>query len=209
MVTIIKITSIKMNKIKEILIGTSNIGKYKEICALLPKEIKKYSLKEFKILSPKETGKNFKENSLLKASYFCKKTNLICLADDSGLEIDLLNGAPGIYSSRWSGENNNFDLAITKVFHEMRKIKEDWINYNKAKFVCCLSIFWPNGENFSCEGIVNGKISPIKKGSNGFGYDPIFVPQEYNKTFGEMDPKLKMSIDHRFKAFKKVKKFFF
>ena len=209
MVTIIKITSIKMNKIKEILIGTSNIGKYKEICALLPKEIKKYSLKEFKILSPEETGKNFKENSLLKASYFCKKTNLICLADDSGLEIDLLNGAPGIYSSRWSGENNNFDLAITKVFHEMRKIKEDWINYNKAKFVCCLSIFWPNGENFSSEGIVNGKISPRKKGSNGFGYDPIFVPDGHNKTFGEMNLKLKMSIDHRYKAFNKAKKFFY
>jgi len=209
MVTIIKITSIKMNKIKEILIGTSNIGKYKEICALLPKEIKKYSLREFKILSPEETGKNFKENSLLKASYFCKKTNLICLADDSGLEIDLLNGAPGIYSSRWSGENNNFDLAITKVFHEMRKIKEDWINYNKAKFVCCLSIFWPNGENFSSEGIVNGKISPRKKGSNGFGYDPIFVPDGHNKTFGEMNLKLKMSIDHRYKAFNKAKKFFY
>ena len=198
-----------MNKIKEILIGTSNIGKYKEICALLPKEIKKYSLKEFKILVPEETGKNFKENSLLKASYFCKKTNLICLADDSGLEIDLLNGAPGIYSSRWSGENNNFDLAITKVFHEMRKIKEDWINYNKAKFVCCLSIFWPNGENFLGEGIVNGKISPRKKGSNGFGYDPIFVPDGYNKTFGEMNLKLKMSIDHRYKAFNKAKKFFY
>ena len=209
MVTIIKITSIKMNKIKEILIGTSNIGKYKEICALLPKEIKKYSLREFKILSPEETGKNFKENSLLKASYFCKKTNLICLADDSGLEIDLLNGAPGIYSSRWSGENNNFDLAITKVFHEMRKIKEDWINYNKAKFVCCLSIFWPNGENFSSEGIVNGKISPRKKGSNGFGYDPIFVPDGHNKTFGEMNLKLKMSVDHRYKAFNKAKKFFY
>ena len=198
-----------MNKIKEILIGTSNIGKYKEICALLPKEIKKYSLKEFKILVPEETGKNFKENSLLKASYFCKKTNLICLADDSGLEIDLLNGAPGIYSSRWSGENNNFDLAIAKVFHEMRKIKEDWINYNKAKFVCCLSIFWPNGENFLGEGIVNGKISPRKKGSNGFGYDPIFVPDGHNKTFGEMNLKLKMSIDHRYKAFNKAKKFFY
>ncbi len=209
MVTIIKITSIKMNKITEILIGTSNIGKYKEICALLPKGTKKYSLKEFKISSPEETGKSFKENSLLKASYFCKKTNLICLADDSGLEIDLLNGAPGIYSSRWSGEKNNFDLAITKVFHEMRKIKEDWINYNKAKFVCSLSIFWPNGENFSCEGTVNGKILSRKKGTNGFGYDPIFVPEGHNKTFGEMDPKIKMAIDHRYKAFNKAKKFFY
>ena len=208
MVTIRKITSIKMHKIKEILIGTNNIGKYKEICALLPKEVKKHSLKEFKIISPEETGKSFKENSLIKASYFSKKTNLICLADDSGLEIDLLNGAPGIYSSRWSGEKNNFDLAITKVFKEMKKIKIDWINYNKANFVCCLTLFWPSGENFSGQGIVNGKIISKKKGVNGFGYDPIFIPDGYNKTFGEMEPKLKMSIDHRYRAFNKVKNFF-
>ena len=198
-----------MNKIKEILIGTNNVGKYREICALLPKKIKKYSLKEFKISSPEETGESFKENSLIKASFFCKKTNLICIADDSGLEIDLLDGAPGIYSSRWSGEDNNFDLAITKIFYEMNKIKKDWINYNKAKFVCYLTLFWPGGENFSGKGIINGKISPKKKGTNGFGYDPIFVPNGHNKTFGEMKSKLKMSIDHRYKAFNKIRKFFF
>ena len=90
-----------MNKIKEIIIGTNNEGKYKEICDLLPKKVKKYSPKELNILSPEETGKSFEENSFIKASYFSKKTNLICLSDDSGLEIDLLNGEPGIYSSRW------------------------------------------------------------------------------------------------------------
>ena len=92
-----------MNKINEIIIGTNNQGKYKEICALLPNKIKKYSPKELGILSPKETGKSFKENSFIKASYFSKKTNLICLSDDSGLEIDLLNRQPGIYSARWGG----------------------------------------------------------------------------------------------------------
>jgi len=197
-----------MEKIKEILIGTNNIGKYKEICGLLPKTVKKYSLKELKITSPKETGKSFKENSIIKASYFSKKTNLICLSDDSGLEIDLLDGFPGIYSSRWSGEKNNFDLAIEKVFKEMKKIKKNWQNDNRANFTCCLTIFWPNGKIFSSEGIVNGKISPIKIGTNGFGYDPIFIPDGYNKTFGEMDAKLKMSIDHRYKAFLKIKNFF-
>jgi len=105
-----------MKKIKEIIVGTNNNGKYKEICDLLPNEIKKYSPKEFKISSPKEIGKNFEENSMIKASYFSKKTNLVCLSDDSGLEIDLLNGAPGIYSSRWSGPKNDFDLAIKKIF---------------------------------------------------------------------------------------------
>ncbi len=104
-----------MKKIKEILIGTNNIGKYKELCDLLPKKIKKYTLETFDIISPKETGKTFKENSLIKASYFSKKTNLVCLSDDSGLEINILNGEPGIYSARWSGKKNNFTLAIKKV----------------------------------------------------------------------------------------------
>ena len=105
-----------MIKIKEIIIGTNNEGKYKEICDLLPKKLIKYSPKEFKILIPKETGKSFEENSLIKASYFSKKTDLVCLSDDSGLEIDLLKGEPGIFSSRWAGRKNNFNLAINKVF---------------------------------------------------------------------------------------------
>ena len=197
-----------MDKIKKILIGTNNTGKYEEICALLPKEIKKYSPKEFKISTPNETGSSFEENSLMKASYFSKKTNLTCLSDDSGLEIDILNGAPGIYSSRWSGKKNDFDLAINKVFEEMGKIKKEWENENTAKFVCCLTLFLPNGDNYSGKGIIKGKISPNKKGINGFGYDPILIPDGYNQTFGEMESALKMSIDHRFKAFAKMKKFF-
>ena len=113
-----------MSKIKEIIIGTNNVGKSKEICDLLPKNLKKYFPKELDILSPRETGKSFKENSFIKASYYSKKTNLICLSDDSGLEIDLLNGEPGIYSSRWGGKKNNFNLAIKKVFQEMRNVKK-------------------------------------------------------------------------------------
>ena len=197
-----------MNKIKEILIGTNNKGKYKEICDLLPDEIEKYSPKEFKISSPQETGKSFEENSIIKASYFSKKTNLVCLSDDSGLEIDLLEGAPGIYSARWSDIENNFDKAIQKVFKEMSKIKKNWKNNSFARFVCCLTLFWPDGKNYSSKGIVKGKISTKKKGNKGFGYDPIFIPNGYNTTFGEMVPKLKMSIDHRFRAYMKIKKFF-
>ncbi len=196
-----------MDKITEILIGTNNVGKYKEICDLLPKKVKKYSLEEFKISSPEETGKSFKENALIKAKYFSKKTNLICLSDDSGLKIDLLNGLPGIYSARWGGEEKNFDLAIKRVFEELEKVKKDWHFNNKASFVCCLTIFWPSGKSFSSEGIVNGKITK-KSGTNGFGYDPIFIPDGYKNTFGEMSPKLKISIDHRYKAFLKLKKFF-
>ncbi len=197
-----------MNKIKEIIIGTNNEGKYREICDLLPNDIKKHSPKEFNILSPAENGTSFEENSLIKASYFSKKTNLICLSDDSGLEIDLLKGEPGIYSSRWSGEKNNFDLAIKKIFEKMNNVKKDWDKDNFAKFVCCMSLFWPNGKHYSSQGTVKGKISKEKKGKNGFGYDPIFIPNGYNQTFGEMEFKLKVSIDHRFKAFAKIKKFF-
>jgi len=197
-----------MGKIKEIIIGTNNEGKYKEICNLLPNKVRKYSPKEFDISSPEETGKTFKENSFLKASYFSKKTNLICLSDDSGLEIDLLSGKPGIYSSRWSGEKNNFDLAIRRVFEEMNNIKEDWTRENIARFICSMTLYWPDGKNFSTQGIVKGKISTVKKGKNGFGYDPIFIPDGYNQTFAEMMPNLKMSIDHRFKAFLKIKNFF-
>jgi len=197
-----------MNKITEIIIGTNNQGKYKEICDLLPSNIKKYSPKELNIPSPEESGKSFKENSFIKASYFSKKINKICLSDDSGLEIDLLKGKPGIYSSRWAGKRNNFDLAIKKVFMEMHSIEKNWKNENKARFICNMTLYWPDGKNFSSQGNIEGKISEIKKGNNGFGYDPIFIPNGYNKTFAEMEPKLKMSIDHRFNAFLKLKKFF-
>ena len=197
-----------MGKIKEIIIGTNNKGKYKEIWDLLPNKLKKYSPKEFNISSPKETGETFEENSLIKASYFSKKTNLVCLSDDSGLEIDLLKGKPGIYSSRWSRDKNNFDLGIKKIFKEMSNIKRDWKNHSTARFICCLTLFWPESKSYSTKGIVNGKISSIKKGKNGFGYDPIFIPNGYNKTFSEMKPKLKMSIDHRFRAYLKIMKFF-
>jgi len=197
-----------MNKIKKIIIGTNNVGKYKEICNLLPQNIKKCSPKIFKLLSPDETGNTFKKNSYIKALYFSKKTNLICLSDDSGLEIDLLNGEPGIYSSRWSGEKNNFNLAIRKIFNKMYSKKKSWENYSNAKFICCMTLFWPDGKSYTSTGVVKGKISAKKRGKNGFGYDPIFIPHGHTKTFGEMEPSLKMSIDHRLRAFAKIRKFF-
>ena len=197
-----------MKKIKKILIGTNNPGKYKEICALIPRGVKKYSLKKFNLSSPEEIGKSFKQNSYIKASYFSKKTNLICISDDSGLEIKLLKGAPGIYSSRWAGKKQNFNFAIKKIFINMKKEKKNWQNHNDSKFICCLTIFWPNGKSYQSQGVVKGKILNKKKGKNGFGYDPIFVPKGYNKTFGQMYPKFKMSVDHRYKAYCKIKKFF-
>mgnify|MGYP001184131656 FL=1 len=134
---------------------------------------------------------------------------MICLSDDSGLEIDYLGGQPGIYSSRWGGEKNNFNIAIKKIYKKMNIDPKFWEVKNSANFVCCMTLYWPNGKFYSSKGIIKGKISTKKKGTNGFGYDPIFIPDGYNKTFGQMSYKSKMSIDHRFKAFKKIKKFFF
>ena len=195
-------------KIKELLIGTNNKGKYKEIRALLPKNIKTQSILDFKIRSPVENGKTFSQNSIIKSKFFSKKTNLICLADDSGLEIDLLNKRPGIYSARWGGKNSDFNKAIKKVYRELDKKNKNWRNKKiKARFICAISISFLN-KKVACEiGKVEGYISPEPKGKRGFGYDPIFIPLKKKKTFGQMNPKDKFRLDHRSKAFKKIRRF--
>ena len=195
-------------KIKKLLIGTNNKGKLKEIRDLLPKNIKTFSLSGLKIKSPKENGKNFSQNSLIKSKYYSKKTGLICLADDSGLEIDLLKKRPGIFSSRWGGKNSNFNKAIKKIFRELNKKDKDWKNKKiKARFVCALSLSFLNKKIICVLGKVEGTISPEPKGNNGFGYDPIFILKNKRKTFGEMKPSQKYKLDHRYIAFKKIKKF--
>ena len=197
-----------MKKISKLLIGTNNKGKYKEIKDLLPKYIKTYSTKEFKLKSPKEDGLTFEENSIIKSKYFSKKTKLICLADDSGLEIDLLNKAPGIYSARWGGKNGDFKKAIKRVYRNLDKVDKDWQSKKvKARFICALSIYNLDKKIASVQGKVEGVISNEPKGKNGFGYDPIFIPRNKIKTFGEMKPSEKYKMDHRFDAFKKIKKF--
>jgi len=196
-------------KITKILIGTNNIGKLREIRGLLPKNLEIYSTSDLKIKSPIENGKTFKENSLIKAKYFSKKTKMTCLADDSGLEIDVLEGNPGIYSARWGGKEGDFVKAIKRVFKELDKKNIDWKTKKiRAKFVCALSIYGPNQKTINSIGKIEGYISPLMKGKNGFGYDPIFVPKGKKITFGEMKPAQKYKIDHRYKAFKKIKKFF-
>jgi len=196
-------------KIKKIIIGTNNKGKLREIRGLLPKNIKVLSTSDFKLKSPKENGKTFKENSLIKSKYFSTKTNLFCLADDSGLEIDLLDRKPGIYSARWGGKNSDFSLAIKKVYKELEKKNKNWKKKKiKARFICALSISFLNKKIACVVGKVQGSISIIPRGHNGFGYDPIFIPNGKKITFGEMKSSQKYKLDHRFKAFKKIKKFF-
>ena len=195
-------------KIEKLLIGTNNKGKLKEIRDLLPKNITTLSTAEFKLKSPTENGKSFKENSLIKSKYFSKKTNLMCLADDSGLEVDILDKNPGIYSARWGGKNSDFNRAIKKVYRELKKKDKYWRSKKiKARFVCALSLSYLSKKICCVIGKVEGIISDKPRGKNGFGYDPIFIPINENKTFGEMKPTQKYKLDHRSKAFKKIKKF--
>ena len=195
-------------KIKKLLIGTNNKGKLREIKDLLPNHIKVLSTASFKLKSPKENGKTFEENSLIKSRYFAKKIKEVCLADDSGLEIDILSKRPGIYSARWGGKNSDFKKAIKKVYRELNKKDKNWTKKKiKARFICALSISFFDKKIASVLGKVEGYISNKPKGKNGFGYDPIFIPINKKKTFGEMLPNQKYKIDHRYKAFKKIKRF--
>ena len=195
-------------KIYELLIGSNNKGKVREIKELLPKRIKIYSTNTYKIKTPRENGKTFLKNSLIKARYYSKKTGKICIADDSGLEIDILKKAPGIYSARWGGKKNNFNLAIKKVFKKLDKVDKNWkIKKIRARFICALTIYGPKIKTIQSTGKVEGKISNCKKGLNGFGYDPIFIPNGKKITFGQMKSYQKYKIDHRARAFKNIKKF--
>ena len=197
-----------MKKISKLLIGTNNKGKYKEIRDLLQKYIKTQSTSEFKLKSPREDGLTFTENSIIKSKHFSKKSKLICLADDSGLEIDILDKRPGIYSARWGGKKGNFKKAINRVYKELSKKDKNWKNKKvKARFICALSICYLDKKIASVSGKVEGYISTKPKGKNGFGYDPIFIPKNKRKTFGEMSSLQKYKIDHRFAAFKKIRKF--
>ena len=195
-------------KYKEIVIGTNNNGKLREIKDLLPKYYKISSPKDYKLKSPKENGKTFLKNSLIKAKHFSKKTGKICIADDSGLEIKILNNEPGIYSARWGGKKNDFNLAISKIYSKLQKKDKNWRKKKvSAKFICALTIFGLKKKPIQSLGVINGKVSKTKLGKNGFGYDPIFIPKGYKLTFAQMNKSKKYKIDHRAIAFKKIKKF--
>ena len=190
-----------MKKKTQLLIGTHNDGKFKEISELINKKIKKISPKNLNIKAPKETGKSFKSNSELKANSFFKKSKLISISDDSGLEILALNRRPGIYSARFAKRKGGFKKAMINILQKLRK-KDN----RKARFVCSLSIKLDRTKPITSIGIINGIISKKILGSNGFGYDPIFIPDNYKTTFSQMSINKKMKIDHRSIAFKKLKK---
>ena len=188
-----------MQKIDKILVGTHNKGKFIEISSLLPEKIKKISPIDLGIKSPIENGKTFEENSEIKAKFFSKNSNLVTLSDDSGLEVDALNGEPGIFSSRFAEDLGGFENAMKKILERIKKINKG----SKAQFISSLTIQWPDGKKITETGVIKGSLTDIR-GKNGFGYDPIFVPEGYSKTFAEMNYKEKLKIDHRQIAYKKL-----
>ena len=186
---------------KKILIGTHNAGKFKEIAYLISKKYKKISPTSLKIKSPKETGKSFISNSKLKVNFFSKYVNYPVISDDSGLCIEALRNKPGIYSARLAKKHGSFFKAMKFILKKMKNKKN-----RKAIFVCSLSYKKNNGKIVSVEGKLKGNISNKIIGKNGFGYDPIFIPLNKRVTFGQMLKSKKIKMDHRFIAFKKLKK---
>ena len=186
---------------KKILIGTHNKGKFKEISYLISKKIKKVSPVKLKIKSPKETGKTFSANAVLKANYFSRFTDLPVISDDSGLCIKALGGKPGIHSARWAKKYGNFSKAMRFILKKMKNKRN-----RLATFVCSLSLKYPKGKIITVTGKITGTISHKILGNRGFGYDPIFVPRSKSITFGQMPKAQKIKIDHRYIAFKKMKR---
>ena len=186
---------------KKILIGTHNKGKFKEIAYLLSKKVKKISPISLRIPSPKETSKTFSGNSKLKAKFFSKFINFPVISDDSGLCIKTLKNEPGIYSARLAKKKGNFFKAMNFILKKMKNKKN-----RSAVFVCSLSYKHPKKKIINVTGKIHGKISRKILGKKGFGYDPIFIPKNFSITFGQMSKIKKIHIDHRFIAFKKLKK---
>jgi len=185
-----------------LVIASHNKGKVREIGELLaPFGIETISAGELGLPEPDETGTSFIENARLKAVEAASASGMVALADDSGLEIKAISGAPGIHSALWGGPERDFNLAMAKVEDAMRKRGASDMT---ANFTCALVLAEPGGECQSFEGKVFGKLIFPPRGTRGFGYDPIFIADGETLTFGEMDPDEKHAISHRAKAFEKL-----
>ncbi len=190
----------------EIVIASRNKKKIEELKRILEGlNTKLLSMDDFPELEEVvEDGETFDANALKKARYVCNKTGLPSLADDSGLEVDALGGKPGVRSARFARENATDEDNIKKLLEELNGVPE---NLRSARFVCCIALVLPNGEEHLFWGFVKGKITNQPRGEKGFGYDPVFIPEGYEKTFAEMESCEKDSISHRKEALDKLKKF--
>ena len=188
----------------KIVFATTNAGKIKEIKEILADfDVEVVSMKEMNITTDvEENGATFEENSLIKARAISKLTGLPALADDSGLEIDYLNGEPGIYSARYLGRDTDYDYKNNYIIDELKDAKDE---ERSARFVCVISLVLPDGREFVKKGVMEGRIGYEIKGENGFGYDPIFYLPEYGKTSAEISGEEKNKISHRGKALRAMK----
>jgi XTP/dITP diphosphohydrolase len=184
---------------ERLVIASHNPGKVREIDALLaPYGIETLGAGALGLPEPEETGTTFEANAELKARAAAARSGLPALADDSGLVMPALDGAPGIYSARWAGPTKDFRIAMERVRRELGE------KDRSAHFVAVLTLAWPDGEIACCRGEVHGRLTWPPKGERGFGYDPIFTPDGYDETFGEIDPELKHRISHRARAFERL-----
>jgi XTP/dITP diphosphohydrolase len=189
---------------KDLVVASHNKGKLREIEELLaPLGFALKSAAELGLPEPEETGQTFEDNAILKARAAADASGIAALADDSGLSVDALGGAPGIYSARWAGETKDFNAAMARVAREL--IERRTSNFS-AKFVCVLALASPDGKTETFRGEVEGRVVFPSRGTKGFGYDPIFIADGMSETFGEIDPALKHAISHRAKAFEKLLK---
>lgn len=190
-----------MMKIEKLVVASHNQGKINEIKNMLaPYHVAVFSADELKLPDVEETGTTFEENARLKSETLAKLSGCYCLGDDSGLCVSCLNGRPGVYSARYA-PNRDFDKGIDKLLGEIRESGSD---DHSAYFACVLALTSPNGETRVFEGRVNGKIVMEKLGHNGFGYDPVFVPEGFDKTFANFSNDEKNKVSHRGRAFQKM-----
>ena len=192
---------------RQILVGTKNAGKIKELKHLLAElPVNLRNLNEFEnVVEPEETGATFMENAALKAVYYARETGLAALADDSGLEVEALNGAPGVYSARYAGETASDAEKISKLLEELENSGSE---NRSARFVCAIVLTDEKGEIiFQTEGVCGGKIARVPGGKNGFGYDPVFIPEGFDRTFGELSGEIKSRLSHRARAIEKIIRF--
>jgi XTP/dITP diphosphohydrolase len=182
--------------------ATHNPGKAKELVALLDGRFEILSAGSLNIPEPEETETTFVGNALLKARHAAELSGRIAIADDSGLSVTALDGAPGIFSARWAGPSKDFAEAMAKVEERLIETGSD---DRSAWFTSALAVAWPDGPSVVVEGVVRGDLAFPGRGAQGFGYDPIFVPTGYSQTFGEMDPAQKDALSHRAVAFAKLK----
>ena len=196
-----------MKQLSTLVVASHNAGKAREIEVLLaPLHITVRSAAELHLPEPEETGTSFEANAELKAIAAATTANMPALADDSGLVIPALEGAPGIYSARWAGEGKDFTVAMARVENELRA-KGIEPNGTPAFFVSVLSLVEPDGSRITVRGEAHGTLTFPARGSKGFGYDPIFIPKGCRKTFGEMSPSVKQRMSHRTQAFKSLLQF--